>query len=615
MKRLLPLIASIVLLPAAARAQAPIVYEISFPNRAHHEAEVVVTFPELEPGALHVFMSRSSPGRYALHEFAKNIYNFRATDAEGHPLKVRRPGLHEWIVAGHGGEAHIAYTLYGDRADGTYTGIDRSHGHLNMPATFVWAQGYEARRMELVVHVPEGSGWKVATQLAPTDDPARFRARDLAYFMDSPTEVSDFELRTWQVPGPHGSQTMRLVIHHGGTPAEVDEYARRIARVVRTEAGIFGELPAFDHGTYTFLACYLPWVAGDGMEHRNSTVLTSQASLATGMDRLLGTVAHEFFHAWNMERIRSAELEPFDLERTNMSDELWFGEGFTSYYDDLALWRSGLLDDEAFARALGRAVGFVLTAPGSKYFSPVGMSRQAPFVDAVVSVDPTNRANTFISYYTWGSALGLALDLTLRGRPGGVTLDDLMREMWVRHGRIERPYTLMDIQGALARVTGDAGFAEDFFRRYVRGRDLPDFRTLLAQDGFVLERAHPGAAWLGGVVLRPVEGTLEVAGATLVGSPLHRAGLDRGDRVLALDGRVVASRGVLAAWLKGHRPGDRVRIRYRSRGQERTEVLELEEDPSLRVVPVEAASGRLESAQRSARDAWRRGPEGPEGGA
>ncbi|HIF21322.1 MAG TPA: M61 family peptidase, partial [Gemmatimonadetes bacterium] len=453
------LISLLLLSVAEATAQSPIRYAISFANRAHHEAVITVSFTNLDDRPLQLRMSRSSPGRYALHEFAKNVYNFRATGEGGRTVTVSRPNPHQWDVAGHGGAVSVTYTLYGDHADGTYSGIDRTHAHLNMPATFMWARGTEQRPIELAVHVPDGSGWRVATQLAATDDPLRFEATDLQYFLDSPTEVSDFWLRTWQFEG----QSFRVALHHEGSETDAEQYATATAAIVEAAEHVFGELPTFDHGEYTFLACYLPWVDGDGMEHRNSTVLTSTSSLESNMNGVLGTVAHEFFHAWNVERIRPRTLQPFDFERANMSGELWFAEGFTSYYDDVFLWRASLIDDETFAGRMGGIANNVSNARGRQFFSPVEMSRQAPFVDAATAVDPNNRNNTFLSYYTWGSGIALALDLTLRadGATDGrsVTLDDVMREMWRTHGVTEIPYEVPDVEAALARVTDNPGFA------------------------------------------------------------------------------------------------------------------------------------------------------------
>ena len=581
MRRSALIIAALLLLSSRATAQAPIRYEVAFPNAAHHEAEITVTFPALGPGPLEIRMSRTSPGRYALHEFAKNVYNFRATGLDGRTVEVARPDLHQWTVTDHGGEVTVHYTLYGDHADGTYTGIDLSHGHLNMPATFVWARGLEALPVELRVQVPQGSGWRVATQLVPTDDPYRFTAPDLSYWMDSPTEVSDFWETRWEVPGPEGPQTVRIALHHTGNEAEARAYAEGAKAIVAAEAGIFGTFPLYDHGTYTFLACYLPWADGDGMEHRNSTVLTSTGSLERSGTRLLGTVAHEYFHSWNMERIRSAELEPFDFEAANVSQELWFGEGFTSYYTQVALWRAGIVDDDGFARAQGGTAEAVVNARGRLYYSPVEMSMQAPFVDAAVSVDETNRDNTFLSYYTWGAGVALGLDLTLRTRFPGVTLDHLMREMWRRHGSSQIPYRVSDIREALAQVTGDAAFAGDFFRRYVWGREVVDYPALFAAAGIRFGKSAPGEPTLGAARFTFAQDGATLTDGTLVGSALYEAGLDRADRISLLGGRRISSREDLDAALHGRRPGDRLEVLFWSRGGTRSATLVVGEAEGL----------------------------------
>lgn len=602
--RVTTLTAALVLASATAgAAQAPVRYEISFPNAVHHEAQVTAVFSDLNPGTLELRMSRTSPGRYALHEFAKNVYDVRITGVGGRAVEVERPNLHQWNVSDHGGEVRVAYTLYGDHADGTYTGIDPTHGHLSMPATFLWARGLRARPIELTVRVPEGSGWRVATQLAPTDDPFRFTAPDLDYFMDSPTEVSDFWEDSWQVQGPDGPETIRIALHHTGTDAQAEAYARGARKIVQAEMRVFGTFPRYDHGTYTFLACYLPWADGDGMEHRNSTVLTSTGSLENGPERRLGTVAHEYFHSWNMERIRSAELEPFDFEHADMSRELWFGEGFTSYYTDLSLWRAGIRDDAAFAASIGRAANAVVNARGRRYRSPVEMSMMAPFVDAAVSVDETNFANTFLSYYTWGEGIGLGLDLTLRTRFPAKTLDDLMREMWRTHGSPEIPYRVEDVEAALARVTGDADFARDFFDRYVRGREVVDYAALLSAAGIRFAPADPGRASLGPAALAPGEDGVVVRGPTLVDTPLYEAGIDRDDEILSVGGRRVRRPDDVAAALGGKRPGGEVELRWVSRGEEHRATVTLVQDETLAGTLDASAS----DAAKRLRATWKEG--------
>ena len=604
-RALRPAIVLLFVLPGTSRAQDTTMYRIAFPNAIHHEARVTVEYDNLPPTPLELRMSRSSPGRYALHEFAKNVYGVVVTNGAGDTLAVTRPNVHQWDVAGHDGTVRVTYTLFADRADGTYSGIDNTHAHLNMPATFMWARGTESRPVRVTFEIPGGSDWRIATQLVPTADASTFTAPDLAYFLDSPTELSDHVLLTHALAGEDNGQTLRIALHHLGTDEEAAAYAERTWRIAAEQAAVFGEFPDFDYGTYTFIACYLPWAAGDGMEHRNSTILTSTSSLATNLTGVLGTVSHEFFHAWNMERIRSAAIEPFDFEEANMSGELWFGEGFTSYYDDLVLRRAGILDDAQYLAGLSGPLNAVVNGRGRAFFSPVEMSLQAPFVDAAVSIDPHNRANTFISYYTWGAMIGLALDLELRTRFPGVTLDDYMRAMWQRHGRPFVNYTLADLRTVLADVSGDRAFADDFFARYIHGRDVADYDALLAHAGAVVRRAHEGTAWLGPVSLESdEEGGVRVTSQTLIGTPLYDAGVDRGARILTLGAAPVASPEDLHALVAAEQPGTVTTIRFVIRGEEMTRSITLGEDETVEVVPYEIAGVEVTPAIRAFREAW-----------
>jgi len=604
MRHLLVLMLFAMAAPAAAMVQDTVVYDVRFPNAVHHEAEITVTYRNLAAGPLELRMSRSSPGRYAVHEFAKNVYDVRADDGGGRALAVERPDPYGWNVTGHGGTVRVTYTLFADRADGTYAGIDRSHAHLNMPATFMFARATADRPIRVTFQPATGSNWRIATQLAPTMSRTTFTAPHLQYFMDSPTELSDFELREWTVSSGGQSYTIRLAVHHDGTTEELDAYTAMARKVVAEQAALFGEFPAFDYGTYTFIACYMPWASGDGMEHRNSTSLTSTAPMGRGAAGNLGTLSHEFFHAWNMERIRSRALEPFDFERANMSGELWFGEGFTSYYDDLVIRRSGLLTDEQYLGGLAGMINTVTNAPGRRYHSPVEMSRQAPFTDAATSIDPVAQPNIFISYYTYGSAIALGLDLTLRTRYLGRSLDDLMRAMWRRHGRTEAPYTLDDIRAALAEVSGDDAFADDFFRRYVTGREIVDYAALLAHAGVTLRKANPGAASLGQANLQLRNGRVTMATITLAGTPWYVAGLDSGDQILTLDGADVTALDQIARITTRHRPGDTVPITFLQRGETRTGTITFIEDPRLVTLPFEQAGAAVTDDIRRLRADW-----------
>src|SRR5262245_41571264 len=346
-----------VIIPASqVWAQAPITYQLSFPEREHHLMQVEATFPDLPQGPLQLRMSRSSPGRYALHEFAKNVFDVHISDPSGGALTVTRPNPHEWDVADHPSTVRVRYKVFGDRVDGTYLAIDSTHAHINMPAVFMWARGLERRLIAVRFERPAGTSWKVATQLLPGGDAYSFTSPNLQYLMDSPTEFSSFSLRTFTVNDEQRTPVFRLAVHHTGTEADVDALTRDVQSIVREARRVFGEFPAYEGNTYTFIADYLPWAGPDGMEHRNSTILTSSSSIRTSRLDLLEGISHEFFHCWNVERIRPQSLEPFNLDDANMSGELWLAEGFTNYYGPLVMKRAGLTTLHAFLQDLGGAI-------------------------------------------------------------------------------------------------------------------------------------------------------------------------------------------------------------------------------------------------------------------
>lgn len=286
-----------------------------------------------------------------------------------------------------------------------------------------------------------------------------------------------------------------------------------------------------------------------------------------------------------------------------MSGELWLAEGFTSYYDDLFIRRAGIMTLDQYAEALSGGVDFVINAPGRRFFSPVEMSMQAPFVDAAASIDPQNRANTFISYYTWGAVLGLALDLDIRARFAGKSLDDFMRLLWTRHGRTERPYTLGDVESALAEVT-TADYAAAIFRRYINGRDVPPLDTLLARAGLALRPARPGKVWLGPVGLNEQDSTLAVVSSPTIGSPLYAAGIERGDRLVSVAGRALVTSADLDAALSDRKAGAVVPAVIIGREGRKEVPITLAEDFTLEVVTFEKAGRPVTRAIERFRLGW-----------
>jgi predicted metalloprotease with PDZ domain len=597
----------------AAFAQAPIVYQLSFPDRVHRLMDVEVTFPDVPSGPLQLRMSRSSPGRYALHDFAKNVFDVRVTDGDGKPLAVTRPNAHGWDVAQHGNVVRVRYRVFGDRIDGTYLAVDTTHAHINMPAALMWARGLELRPASVRFETPPGSGWRVATQLFTGPDTQTFTAPTLQYLMDSPAELSTFTTRTFAVADGTRMPSFRVAAHHTGTDAELDSLMRDVERIVREARNVFGEFPAFEGNTYTFIADWLPSANSDAMEHRNSTVLTSSNSIRADRADLVESISHEFFHAWNVERIRPRSLEPFNLEDQNISGELWLAEGFTNYYGPLIRQRAGLIGVGEFAAEMGGALETVVTSPGHLLRTVEEMSQMAPFVDAATSIDRTDFDNTFISYYTWGSVIALGLDLTLRAQSDShVTLDDLMRALWQKHGKpggrlggyVDNPYSNDDVRRALGEVSGNQAFADDFFRRYVQGHDLLDYEPLLERAGLLWRPVKPGAASIGLLRMQDAPRGAQIVAPAPLGSPAYAAGLDREDVIVAIADASVRDSAGLQRALSGYKPGQRVAITFERNGQRSTTTVTLEEDPRRELIPIERTGRSLTDAQQRFRDAW-----------
>ncbi|AXY75734.1 M61 family peptidase [Paraflavitalea soli] len=579
-------------------------YIVSFPNIVHHEAKIVVIATDIPQKTAVFRMSRSSPGRYATHEFGKNVYDVKAFDRSGKPLAINRTDGDVYEVPRQDGYVRVEYTLYANHPDGTYAGVDQTSIHFNMPATFMWVKGLENAPIDIKFDIPEGKKWTVATQLKPVDgNPFLFTAPGLQYFMDSPTKIGDLLWKEWTLKNTNGkSYRFRLALEAKTSDSAATAFARKVQTITEEAQAIFGEVPAYDYGTYTFIASINPWVKGDGMEHRNSTMISVPANF-DGSNYLLDVFSHEFFHCWNVERIRPKTLEPFNFEKSNMSNELWCAEGFTQYYGDLLITRSGYQTVEEYLPALAGLINTKENSAGAKRFSPAEVSRHAVFVDAGVAIDKNNYANMYTSYYPYGGAIALALDLELRTRFSNLTLDSYMTALWKKFGKTEVSYTIPGLEEVLADLTGDKKFAADFFAKYVNGHESYNYKPLLEKAGLVLKRANESKPWLGFVQMK--EGNnLTITSNTVIGTPLYNAGLDIDDQLLTLDGKPVKKTADLEPILKEHKVGDAIQVEFDHRGEKKTATLTLIGNPYFSILTFEK-DGQTPTAEMLAfRKSW-----------
>jgi len=251
------------------------------------------------------------------------------------------------------------------------------------------------------------------------------------------------------------------------------------------------------------------------------------------------------------------------------------------------------------------AITSVLTAPGRLVFNVVDMSRQAPFVDAAVSIDPVDTANNFISYYAYGQALALGIDLSIRARFPGKSLDDWMRQMWREHPDSNKPYVLEDLEHTLATATGSKEFAADIFRRHIYGKEPMDYEALLAHAGFLLEpRTGANRVWTGVQFGTWSDQGMALSTPTLRGSPMYDAGLDRGDRIVEWDGRSPKTQAELDAILARHKPGDKIHLRAETRSGRKEVDIVLAEAPGFQITLYELAGRQLTPEMAQFREAW-----------
>jgi predicted metalloprotease with PDZ domain len=538
-----------------------------------------------------------TPGSYLVREFARHVEGIVAEDGDGRSLEVVRTDKHRLVVRARGAaRAVVRFRVYANELSVRTCHLDGTHGFLNGAAVFPFVPGRAGRPHVLEIEPPPG--WRVATALE--GGPTVFTAADYDELADSPVELGTHRTVRFEAMGkPH-----EIAIWGRGNLDEA-RLAADARKVVETLGAMMGGLP---YDRYLFIL-HLTDKRRGGLEHARSTTLNVQRMgffPRETYEETLGLLAHEFFHVWNVKRLRPAALVPFDYSREQYTRLLWWFEGATSYYEQVALARAGILSPKRWLEALGKALTSLERTPGARKMS----LEEASFLAWVKHYRPDeNSPNSAISYYLKGELVALALDLALRR--AGRSLDQLLLALYERHQAGGVPED--GVERLAAELLG-ADAARRFFDRFVRGTAPLELDTgvvgvRLARrpaEGFddkggtagKRDDEGPKAGYLG---VELVPGPKLVVQSVREGSPAHRAGLYAEDEIVAEDGFRV-DRGALWDRLRERGPGGELRLTVFRRDELLDVVLALG-DPPEDTVWLEADASATDDA-RAAFEAW-----------
>lgn len=589
--------------PAGSPAQTPaplasnISFTVSMPKPHAHmfEVEVRVKIPaNLQvPNESDLVMPVWTPGSYLIREFARHVQDFTA-DADGRALEWAKVDKNTWRVKTNGARQwRITYRVYANELTVRTAELNSDHAFWNNANLLMYPAGY--LKAPSTLRIVPVSGWKIATGLpAVSGQPNTFRAEDFDILYDSPVEVSNFKQLDFRVRGvPH-----RIIIDGDGN-YDPERLRTSVQKIVEAETAMFGSIPYHD---YTFIL-HLRANTGGGLEHLNSTALGFKRlgfATETGYQNFNSLVAHEFFHLWNVKRIRPDALGPFDYTKENYTRLLWVAEGITEYYGNLMLSRAGLISNQAYLDHLAQQIQDFEELPARKVMS----AEEASFDSWIKYYRPDeNSVNSQISYYDKGELLGLLLDLDIRRRTGDAkSLDDVMRYLYTEFYLKGRNYAPADFQKACELAAGAS--LEDFFARYVRGKDelTGVYNPALLGAGLRLEQGGLGIGLdedriirlkpFLGVDLEPktTDGFVVIKDVR-AGSPAYEQGLNAKDQIIALDGARVDKEN-FEALIAAKRPGNTVRIMVFRFDDVRTFDIKLaaQVDGPYRIVPAPNAS-------------------------
>lgn len=537
-------------------------YRVQAVRPETHTLSVSCTLCDPAPEGQVFAMPTWTPGSYLLREYAKHIVSLRAEDGDGAPVAVEKLDKASWRCAPCRGPLRLHYELFCYDLTVRTAHIDHTHVFFTGAAVFMQAQGWENQPCTVDLVAPESGAyqhWQVATGMPRADAPprgfGRYQAADYDALLDYPVEIGALTWADFAVDG-----VLHEIALYGRQRADLPRLCEDLREICASHARLFGGLPD-DMERYVFLISAVGDAYG-GLEHRNSCALickradlpqAGHSGVSKGYRRFLGLCSHEYFHLWNVKRIKPAVFMPYDLSRESYTRLLWVFEGITSYYDDLGLLRSARITVESYLQLLSELISKVLQQPGQNRQSLA----DASFDTWIKLYRPDgNSPNALSNYYSKGALLALLLDLQLRERSAGrYSLDDLMQRLWTKHGQ---PGIGLAEEGIPEQLEALSGLNFDaFFRRYLHAAEalpLEEWLALFGVDMQLQARADKDAPHSAlGVRHKSASGGVKLT-HILAERPAWQAGLAPGDILLAVDGLRVTEKN-LDTLLAAHPPG------------------------------------------------------------
>ena len=493
-----------------------------------------------------------SPGWYVIENYAKNILRFRVTEPGGRELRPAQVRKQTWRIDTKGiSRVTVEFDYKAAVLSANQARIAPDYALFTGTQLFLMPEGHRSRPSVVRFDVP--TGWKIASGLDETANPRVFTAPDYDTLVDQPALMGQFDVTRFTVDGkPH-----EVVANPPGvfSAEKMRTLAEHLSKLAETQGRIFGGLP---YRKFVYFYLFRPAEASATvLEHQNSFVAIWNPDALPQPDDLVGQASHEFFHVWNVKRIRPVEMWPYDYARENETPLLWVSEGFTSYYAGLALYRAGLRDARSFVGEAARAIGEVEGNEARRYISAsdsststwLGYNSPLPFS---------------ISYYSQGRNIATLLDLSIRHDTNGVSgLDAVMRTLFTDFYQRGRGFSTEDLIRVVNRITRNS--YESFFTRYVSGTDVPPYETILGYAGYAVERATRKVPFLG-VNLD----TMGRVTGVPPGFDARTARLQQEDFIVSVDGQTLEGQGAGTVFrLLNEKLGRNVRLRIRRGGEER----------------------------------------------